>query len=489
MKRPTPKLAKRRTLYGARGYLVPVIVFLCVALPHLDQGDWRTDAGWYGAIALSAWRDGSFLTLRGEPGQFYFNKPPMAFWIHGLSMMILGPTLVASRIPTVLAAAGCVACTSRLAHRFGSRSAALSAGLVMALTYEFFRRVREISLDMWQLLFMLLALCLAAEAVKRERGVWLLGAGAAIGLALLCKPLVALVLLPMLALWLAWNRQWRLIAWLAPAGLVALIVGGWWHVAMVIEHGAAFTGQYFGHEIMTRAEGNIEGMNAGAASPWYYAREVAGTYWPWMIPLVLSLITLLRGRPLSRDRRGARLALIWFVAWAVALSSFADKRPRYFMVVYPAWAMLAGMWMAWWGAPPMRRAYRALAPWFVPGFVVASIVFALAPVRLHSPPDPQWPELYAWLDASGDPELWQGGLQRSRGARLYVQRGRWPQTTRDRWNALVATPPEGALLLYHRRDGFAPGANEATLFETRDLRVTRLGPGGWSPVEVPDPGE
>src|SRR5687767_7527832 len=101
----------RHAWLRARIYILPALALLAVTLPHLEQGDFRTDTGWYSAIGLQAWRTGELWTLYGEPGQPYFNKPPLAFWVHGLALRLLGPSVLAARLPTVLAGLGCVLAT------------------------------------------------------------------------------------------------------------------------------------------------------------------------------------------------------------------------------------------------------------------------------------------------------------------------------------------------------------------------------------------
>ena len=144
-------------LLAARVWLLPCVLLLSVTLPKLNQGDFRGDAGWYSAIGLQAWRTGSLWTLYGEPGQPYFNKPPLAFWIHGLALHTLGPELWVARLPSILAATVCVLFTVAIVRHLAGRRAALLSGCVLALSLEFFRRTREISLDMWQAVFLLMA--------------------------------------------------------------------------------------------------------------------------------------------------------------------------------------------------------------------------------------------------------------------------------------------------------------------------------------------
>src|SRR5215203_4197899 len=113
-----------RRWLGAQVYLLPAALLLAVTLPHLGQGDFRGDAGWYSAIGLQAWRTGEFWTLYGEPGQPYFNKPPLVFWIHGLVLHLLGPSVLAARLPSELAALGCVLATVGAVRELSGRRAA-----------------------------------------------------------------------------------------------------------------------------------------------------------------------------------------------------------------------------------------------------------------------------------------------------------------------------------------------------------------------------
>lgn len=469
----------------ALAWAAPAAFLLCVTLPHLDQGDFRTDTGWYAAIALQAWRTGEWWTLYAEPGLAYFNKPPLVFWIHGLFLHVLGVSLWAARLPSVLAAAGCVLCTAGIVREFAWRRAAMTCGIVLALTYEFFRRTREISLDLWQLLFMLAAAWMAARAVRRDRWGLAVASGVPLGLALLCKPLAALLCGVVLAAWgIRAGTGVRVRAGQVSAVGVACAVAAPWHVSMLTRHGDAFRDQYFGREIADRAAGALIEATGAGSGLWYYPREIAGTYWPWMVPLVLAAAWCVRGRWFTRDRGLEWLAIAWSVAWLAALLWFADKRPRYAVVLYPMWAVLAGLWLSRWRWGGGRSFTRLMARWGLPVAVAAAVVVAATPVRLQRPPDAHWAALSAWLGAASAEDranLWQGAFEPWRGARVYLETGRWPTPTRDHRGNRIAEPPAGALLIYHDDERPGPGANEVVVFQHAPIRITRLGEGGWRP--------
>lgn len=471
---------------------MPSLLLLAVTLPHLDQGDWqRTDSGRYAAIGLQAWGTGDLWTPQSEPGVPYFAKPPMVLWLHGLSLRVLGVGPLQARLPTVMAALGCVLMVVAITRRLAGPVPAVVAGSVLALTYEFFRRTREISLDMWQLLFMLAGLALIVRAATAETrtaratAVHMAAAGMCFGLALLCKPLVAFTAPLLAAGWLAWTGRWRLATWTAASVVAALAVAAPWHVSMWVAHGSAFLDQYFGREIAARAAGGLPDSEGGRVPPWFYVAGIARTYWPW---LALAGVGAVRGRGAT----GAwRLAALWFGAWLVLLTLFPDRRDRYALPLYTGLAILAGLAFAEPLAERVRRLLARILDRAVPVAAGLAVFVALLPIQVQRPPDPQWEELFTWLDTGRGggplPELWQGAFGLERGARLYLRYGVWPRTTRDGMGRFIVDPasgpPAGALILYHARDGLARGPNETIQFATGDLCVTRLDTPGWTPRE------
>jgi 4-amino-4-deoxy-L-arabinose transferase-like glycosyltransferase len=488
-----------------RIWLLPAILLLCVTLPHLGEGDWqRGDSGWYTAIGVQAFRTGDLWTFMGEPGQPYFNKPPLVLWITGFVAWIFGPGALAARGPTVLAALGCVLVTVSLVRVFGSRRSALASGIVLALSVEFFRRTREVSMDMWQLLFLLLMLWAVATGVRRSNWKRFALAGVPLGLALLTKPLVALVGVAAVAVWLIGIGRRRELSWLGATTLVSLLIAGPWHVSMILLHGEAFTGTYLGTQILSRAGGRGVTSTTG---PLFYLAQLGRNHWPWLIGVVLAIAAMVRPARRSHlapsTRMAMALAMVWTVLWLALLSAFTDRRDRYGLVLQPGLAILCGVWLASIAPVWVERANRHILRAGLPLAIIGAVVFALVPVRIHRPINPQWPALFAWIEAQrveagpgitadargGLPTLYQGGFRGDHGARLYLETGSWPITTIDRAGRIVAPPPQGALIVYHRRGGRRPGTNESVLFTSGDLTVTRLGAGGWSPIVFSDPGE
>ncbi|MFN0132572.1 MAG: ArnT family glycosyltransferase [Phycisphaerales bacterium] len=489
-----------RRWVGVLGWVGPVVVLLAVSLPHLNQGDFRGDTGWYSAVGLSSWRSGSLWTLEGMPGQPYFNKPPLGLWVHGLALHVLGPSVWAARLLTVLAAALAVVMTNGIGRAMLGRRAGVMSAFVLALTLEFFRRTREVSLDVWQLAFLLAALWLVVAGARRgedrqeagqagERAWWTVAAGVPLGLALLCKPLTALAMLPMAGAMLWALGSGRRAWWLLGAAGVAVLVAGPWHLSMWLRHGDEFVRQYLAAEVIDRAAGRLEG-SANRESPWwFYLRQIGTAYWPWLACVVLA--GLAWDRFDDRRRRGMAAAGIWAAAWLMLVSVFPDRRDRYALPIYPGLAWVAGVWLA---SPRWEwlAALLARARWRGPiEAAVVGVVFAALPIRIQSPPAKEWEQLHSWTAGEGlaGERVWLAGQASALAARLYLRHGWWPRATMDRWGAQIGEPGAGAVVVYHRRCGLAPGPGETVAFEAGDVRVTRLDAGEWRPMKAADPGE
>ncbi|GJM19166.1 MAG: hypothetical protein DHS20C14_13790 [Phycisphaeraceae bacterium] len=410
-------------------YVAPALIFLALTLPKLGQGGFRTDTGRYAAVGLQMWRTGEFWTPYLQPDTEYFNKPPLVLWIHGAALEVLDVGVWQARLPSVLAALGCVLVLVAITRRYANRTRALMVGVALATTLEFFRRTKEVSIDMWQVLFLLGAVWCVSVAVTRARqraagdAGWFALAGVGIGLALLCKPLAGLLAVPILGVWLLSAGQWRRVGWLALTTLVAVVVAGPWHVSMAQIHGEAFTGQYFGKEIADRAAGEI------MSEPWfYYFNEMVQYHWPWLGAAVGGLIGWLINFPRGfgrADRRGLLLGVVWSVGWLALLSSFPDKRPRYGLLFYPGLALVSGIWLfdvvpvAW-----RRSLVRKLAV-IVAVVGVGGLGLALAPVRVNRPADPGYAAVGEWMNAHPERPVMIGTIGSNENGWVYLLTGRW----------------------------------------------------------------
>jgi 4-amino-4-deoxy-L-arabinose transferase-like glycosyltransferase len=451
----------------SRLLLLPCLLLVVVTVPHLGQGDFRRDTGRYAAVGLYMWESGNWFKPYLNPEIPYFNKPPLAFWIHGAFLKAFGAQLAVARVTSILAALGVVILSVLTVRRLGSRSEALVSGMVLALTYEFWRRTREISLDFWQLFFVMAAVYLVITGARTGRkGLVVLG-GVPIGLALLCKPLVALAVTPVLAIWLAMlgRGQW---IWLLLGGTipVAALTAFPWHLYMWCEFGDAFTNRYLVHEVVDRAQGRIS-----TNPPLYYLQILGATYWPWLAALGFAIWHRWRGdRPRRRVSRDlVALGGVWAVYGLGLLSLFPDKKPNYALLVYPmlSWVAAAGLCRLPWRG--LGQWYRGGFRWLAPAAALLLVLLSVAPIRFQAPPNQDWQSLFRWMDEQSiqPGQVVAFGMNPDDKCYFYIGRGGWP--ARDS----AAVP----YVLQRQAKDWVPNQNQAVLFRSGILVVTGSRPG------------
>jgi 4-amino-4-deoxy-L-arabinose transferase-like glycosyltransferase len=495
---PTPIRRAARLFLRRRALLLGPLILLALWLPGADQGWLRTDSHYYAAIGLKAWREHSLWTLHAGDVP-YLNKPPFAFWIHGLFVWLLGPTIWAARLPSLLAAAGACAAASHAVRSLSGRRAAMLAGFVLATTVEFFRYTRAISLDMWLVFFLALTVAIAAHAVRRNTPRTLLWAALPIGLALLTKPFIALFAPVLLALWLATLGRWRAIPWLALAALGGSLLAAPWHLSMASIYPGRFWGTYFFEQSLDRA--------AESARPWhYYLAIMAETYGPWLALLPIAIFTLTRrlfissSSPLRHSATpplphpspshrltaspshsspphpptpspsppsslrlsvsSSLLTLTWCLGWFLAISFFGGKAGRYALPLYLLLGTPIALWLASMkGSRRTRRHGRLFFAWAGPlaitGSLAATIAIAAFNLRVHQPRDPAWDQLAQMrIESRNDPAapaLYTTPKANFHAANIYLLAKEWPRFLTD-----SSQPAIGDLIILDKAEAGHP---------------------------------
>jgi len=269
----------------------PEILVLMLGLLVCLSGIWvfplhEPDEGRYGEIALQMAQSGDWLTPRLN-GIRYFEKPPLFFWLAGLSIRLFGASEFAVRLPSVLAAFLTLAFTISLAGRlFGSRAGRLAT--LLLLTAPLFGTFAKLAL-----VDMLLTACITGAIVsvfeaaldnraptpKQTLGFWVMS-----GLACLCKGPLGLGL-PLLGFvfFAVWSRRWSFLRGLVlnPIGLAAfLVTTGPWFILMEVENP--------GYLVTFLVEQNLGRMFSGEHFQrfrpiWYYLPVLAALLSPWTL--------------------------------------------------------------------------------------------------------------------------------------------------------------------------------------------------------------
>lgn len=454
-------------------YVLPVLILIATWLPACDRGWPRTDSHRYAALSLMAYRQGPFWAppLGDQP---YFNKPPLAFWIEGVLLRVTGPQMWAIRLPTLVCGLAILMLVVDLVRRGSGARAATLSGIVLATTLEFFRYTRAISLDLWMTLWVVGLVWVVARGVRTGKGRSVLWGGLFVGAALMTKPFVVFLALALIAVWLAWEGRWRLIGWLAGAGLIGVLLALPWHVAMAVRFGDEFLRTYFYSDTLRTAVGTTSVNN-----PWWYPTAFVGsTYLPWILTFLLGIEAYVRLRFRARDRMLVRLAIVWAAGWIVAVSVFGDKRSRYLIPMYPLIAPVSGLWLARVFPARFRRAGRGRVSLVGPVAVVLAAAANLLPASvlnlIHEPRNPKWDDVVASMRAHDADEIWVTLDANTNSSSLYLMTGRYPHLLGPTPEGHGTPAPAGALVLGFKRDLPALEPFGEVVLHTDNLYVVHL---------------
>ncbi len=307
------------------------------------------DEGRYAEIPREMIASGDWVVPRLN-GVYYFEKPPLMYWLTALSESAFGQNAWAVRaVPAALALAG-VLLTYAAARALRGREAGFLSALVLGTSLLYFAIGRIPLLDMGLAVLMSATLFCFLLAVReppgRRRRLLFYGLYASAALATLTKGLIGfLVSGAVMFLWLLIFNQWKRLRPLhLPTGaLLFLAIAAPWHVLAAMR-ADTWAHRYFVFEHFQRFFTPV----AQRPGAWYYYIGVvlAGLI-PWVGFLWPAVRDNLRGGWAAR----ARNADAWFlVTWIGFIFLFFTKSQSklipYILPVFPALAVLIGLWLA-----------------------------------------------------------------------------------------------------------------------------------------------
>ncbi len=336
-------------------------VFAVVVLVALTAYFWNlgvssianADEGVHALVTRELRESGDWLTLHIR-GVEYFRKPPLSFWIRGVTQLALGENEFATRLPSALAGAGTTLLIAWWAWLWTRRwPAALVAGVMFPLLpVTFTHTFRTGETDGLLIFFLTLAAWLFWRSVKTP---WLVvPAAGVIGLAFMTKSVAAGVV-PigfMLTLWLQrkWPYTWKHVV-LTVVLFLAVILP--WHVYEYAKHGQKFWNEYVGYHILQRVEERLHVTPKTHGPFWYPSALERGMFpWSWLVVPALAL-AIVRVRKREDDAFVQTFLLAWGVGTVVLFSLAATKLAWYIAPAYPALTLLLARFLTqpFWSLP------------------------------------------------------------------------------------------------------------------------------------------
>lgn len=273
------------------------------------------------------------------------DKPIFFYWLVALSYNFFGISEATARLPSALAALGCVIAIYCLVKKAFGFWEALWGGLVLVTSVEFFLLARIVIFDMTLTLFMTLALCcfywgLHADHAGKRRLLYGL-MYAAMAAATLVKGLVGVALPGMiiggflvLTKKLSELKKLQVIS----GTIVFLLIVAPWYVSVELRN-PGYLRYFFWEEHFIR----FLTPHFHRSEPWYYFLLVLTVgFLPWTFLLPHVVLTR-RARPL--DEATLFLAL-WAILPLLVFSFSNSKLPHYILPLYPALAALTGITVA-----------------------------------------------------------------------------------------------------------------------------------------------
>jgi len=362
----------------------------------------RADEAAYALLADRLLRGGGWLYLdHWVPGFFYFDKPPLYFWLSAATESLLGFHPFSFRLWSGLFGCGAVLCTIVVGRNLQDLATGLIAGLVLAVnsSFLFVLGARDGVLNSAIVFFVAVALAVTTGGWPRRRpglgALCLALAGAAAGW---IKPLNGFIVLAVAAgaaaCYASDERRPRL-KMIALGAIPVAAANLLWPVLQWAHFGEAFIARFVDWNLLERFR---SGINPAEVRPWYF--------YPAVIEPAMAVGWLTAGWRFLRERRTAdRILCLVPLVYLAAISLTPSKLDSYAYPVYPllAIAVAALVWrVVTWLAPSRRIATLGAV-------VIALGSFGLYEVRrdvaLHPPRAWERPGCPASAEPGGQVEV------------------------------------------------------------------------------------
>ena len=317
--------------------------------------------------------DGGGVVVPQLNGLPYLDKPILYFALGAASMKLLGPTVLAARLPSLLLTLATVALVGWFGARIFGRSGAWTAILATASMPFTLAYSRTVIFDSTLTFFVVLALVAfyMATAARDHSGLlhgmgergppagpsgspatrgrmgewWTTIAWTAMALGVLTKGPIALAIPLMVAIpFAAWRRAWRTIADPLSLLLFAALLTPWlFGVSRQIP-------DFLHYAIVTETANRLTTDELQRTGPiWYFLAILPAAALPWSLVAIGAWRTIKR----RRDRHGnmdGRVVylLLWILIPLLFFSLSQSKRPQYILPLVPAVALLVAA--AWHGS-------------------------------------------------------------------------------------------------------------------------------------------
>jgi len=306
-------------------------------------------------------------------GKTYADKPPLFFWLIGLSSYLFGGfTSFSARFPAALFGTLTVILTFIFGRRlYGSRTGFLS-GMVLATSIEFAYLSTRANIDTTLTFFTTASLLcffqwhrytafhLGSESKrsshlppgeregvrlnrfgqKENKNLFIYGFYISMALATLTKGPVGFILPLLLSLiYLIIQKDWKRLKEmkLFPGMLLFAVIVLSWYLPAVLKGGKAYLNETLFQQTINRYSGGW----SHARPIYYYFYNFPVEFLPWFLFLPAAMVYGY-SKEMFEKRREFLFLLVWFVVIFLFFSLSKGKRGLYILPLYPAASLMVG---------------------------------------------------------------------------------------------------------------------------------------------------
>lgn len=310
------------------------------------------DESRYVTMSRDMFNSRDFLTLYLN-GDYFFEKPPLYFWLECLSFGLFGKiTEATARFPVAMC--GMLTCfaTYFLGKRIVSRNFGVISSLILATSMEYIILSKFAILDIVVTAFVWFALCFGILtqfcSEKSKKYYWWLFYAFS-GLAVMAKGIPGFII-PFGSMFFItlYSKSFKEVfkpKYIIPGIILFLLITLPWHIIMLKIHGQLFFDEYIMKHHIARFFGSDE---IKRQQPWYfYLITLAWGFLPWVISVVAVLIRKLTRLDLklinlTNYQRFIMYNGIIFLFTLVFFSVSKTKLITYILPLFPSLACLGG---------------------------------------------------------------------------------------------------------------------------------------------------
>ena len=297
-------------------------------------------------------------------GEFWYDKPPMYYWLVAGAFKMFGIGEFAARFPSaLLALLGVVVVYLSGRKLFNDRAGLLSA-LILATSLEYFYLSNAAVTDMTLTFFMTAALLsflhkyyymfygLAALAVVTKGPIGIVLCGAIVVLYLVLTSNLRLV------------KHMNVVRGTTLFAVIALP----WYLVMYYYHGMAFVDTFLGYHNVTRF---LQLEHSSGVLWYYYIPVLIIGFFPWTPLMVQALFAAVQEK--GQTRNHGIFLVIWTFVVFLFFTLSQTKLVSYILPMYPPLALLVGWYFdkAW-----RSKDYKSLH-WFAGSLTVVALIVVI----------------------------------------------------------------------------------------------------------------